>query len=59
MSEAVKEIFLEGAEKYGWLNDRFEHERKIMARKMLLDGESVERVARWTELSVEMVESLI
>ena len=63
MSEAVKEIFLESAEKYGWLNDRFNDrlsmEKKHIAKKLLSLGNSVEKVAEATELPVDTVESLL
>jgi len=63
MSEAVKEIFLESAEKYGWLNDRFNDrlsmEKKHIAKKLLSLGISVEKVAEATELPVDTVESLL
>jgi len=58
MSEAVKEIFLEGAEKYGWLDDKIEQDRKRTAREMLSDGESAEKVAKWTKLPLETVANL-
>ena len=62
MSEAAKKIILEGADKYGWLESRYRQERKKAARKtaekMLQDGESVERIARWTGLSAEDVAKL-
>ena len=59
MSEATWNMFLEDAEKYGLLENRLEQERKKAARetamKMLQDGESVEKIAKWTDLSVEEV----
>ena len=58
MSEAVKEIFLETAEENGWLDDKFVDKRKI-AKDMLLDGESIEKVARWTRLPISTVEMLL
>jgi len=59
MSEAVKEIFLAGAEEHGWLVDRDIENLKVVAKRMLLDGESVERVAKWTELSLNTVMDLV
>ena len=58
MSEAVKVIFLEGAMRYGWLDDKFV-ERKKIAKKLLLLGDPVGKVAEATELSVETVEALL
>ena len=58
MSEAVKEIFLETAEENGWLDDKIEQERKKIARKFLLLGVPIEKVAEAAELSIETVESL-
>ena len=58
-TEGVREIFMEGAEEYGWLdarlNDRLEEERKTMAKKMLLRGISIEDVVEYTGLPVEAV----
>jgi len=68
MSEAVKEIFLESAEKYGWLNDRYVDKKQLndmfvekeqIAKKLLSIGISVEKVAEATELPVDTVESLL
>ena len=62
MSEEVRDIFLETAEENGWLNDRDTNREiekaKKMAKKMLLDGESIEKVVRWTELPLETVISI-
>jgi len=62
MTEAVKEIFLEGAEKYGWLNDKYEQnkiqDRKETAKKMLMRGYSVEDAAEIVDLPIETVMSL-
>jgi len=57
MSETLMEIFLEGAEEYGWLDDKFVEKKKI-ARKLLLLGVSVEKVAEATELPIETVNAL-
>ena len=50
------------AEENGLLDEHYTNREiekaKKMARKMLIDGESVERVARWTELSLETVISI-
>ena len=63
MTEGLKDLILEGAEKYGWLDDIIkqagEKSRAEMAKKMLLDGEPIEKVARWTELSIESVAALL
>jgi len=56
-SDDIKEIFLEGAEKYGWLEDKFVDKKQI-AKKFLLLGVSVEKVAEATELPVETVMDL-
>ena len=66
MTEGIKEVFLAGAEKYGWfdetlnekLNENRQQERKIIAKKMLLMGISIEKVAEATELSIETVAAL-
>ena len=67
MSEAAIKIILEGAKKHGWLEKWVEEERKKeakkvakktaidTAKKMLQDGEQVEKIARWTDLSVEEI----
>lgn len=55
MSEAVKEIFLETAEEKGWLEARFESDRKTIAKKLLLFGVTAEKVAEATELPMETV----
>jgi len=47
----VREIFMEGAEKYGWFAAR----DKKLAKKMLLLGDSFEKVAAVTELPLEIV----
>ena len=57
MTETVKEIFLEGAEQYGWLNEKFV-DKKETAKKMLMRGYSVEEVADILELSIETVTGL-
>jgi len=61
-TEDVKEIFLEGAEMHGWLTDRDkskEIERlKAVAKKLLLLGDSVEKIADATDLSIDTVLSI-
>jgi len=56
----IKDIFLEGAEKYGWLENRFVDVKKIeqIAKKLLLLGDSVEKVADATELPMDTVVSI-
>ena len=58
----IKDIFLEGADKYGWLDNRYndreiENSKKI-AKKLLLIGVSVEKVADATELPLDTVISI-
>ena len=58
-TEGVREIFLEGADRYGWLNDRdsnlkLENSKEI-ARKMLLRGDSPSEVADVTGLPVDTI----
>ena len=57
-SDEVKEIFLESAERNGWFNDR--DTKKIMgiAKKLLLLGDSVEKVTEATELPLDTVISI-
>ena len=63
MGESLKEIFLEGAEKYGWLDDKFaEHNKRVpkqIAKKLLLLGISAEKASEATGLPVEAVMNLI
>ena len=58
MSETLKEILLEGAEEYGWLDKRFFAEKEKIAKRLLLLGDPVEKVAEATELPIETVEQL-
>ena len=59
MSDAVRDIFFEGAEQYGWLQqDRLDNAIK-MAKKMLLLGNPVEKVIEVTELPYETVADLV
>jgi hypothetical protein len=57
MSDAVIDIIIEAAEKNGRLKDRFV-DRKTVAKKLIELGDSVEKVAEATGLSVETVEGL-
>ena len=59
MGETVMEIFLETIEENGWLDNRFEADKKAIAKDMLLDGESVEKVAKWMRLPISTVETLL
>jgi len=63
MSEAVKELFYEAGNKYGWFKDRDNHsayeKAKRIAVKMLLAGEPIEKVAEMTELSYDTVAGLV
>ena len=63
MSAALKEAILEGADKYGWLDDRIkireDMKAKEIARKLLLQGVSIEKVAEATDLSIDEVTVLI
>jgi len=59
MSETVMEIFLEGAKKHGWLNEHYatlENEKaKKIAKRMLMLGDSPEKVSSATELPIDTV----
>jgi len=61
-TEGVKDIFLEGAEKHGWLDklysDREIENSKKIAKKMLILGDSLEKVAEATELPLDTVTSI-
>ena len=62
MTEAVKEIFMEGAKKYGWLDNEFEQikmqERREIAKEMLVRGYPIEEVAEIMKLPIETVMDL-
>jgi len=58
-TEGVREIFLEGAERYGWLANRDNEKIITIAKRMLVRGHSVEEVAETTELPVDTVLSLV
>ena len=59
MTETLKEIFLDTAEENGWLDDILESNKKTIAKDMLLDGEPVEKVAKWMRLPIATVETLL
>ncbi|MCL1884004.1 MAG: hypothetical protein FWF81_09675 [Defluviitaleaceae bacterium] len=54
----IKDIFLEGAERYGWLANRETEKLKAVAKKLLLMGVSVEKIAEATELPLDTVHGL-
>ena len=54
VSEAVKELFLEAAEENGWFDER----AKEIAKNLLLLGDPIDKVAKATNLPIEMVRSL-
>ena len=62
LTEEAKVIFLEGAEKCGWLNERLEQNtiqnKKEIAKNLLLLGDSAEKVAQATKLPIETVINL-
>jgi len=57
-TDGVKDIFLEGAERYGWLKDRDNAKVIAIAKKMLMRSHPVDEVAETTELPVETVISI-
>jgi predicted transposase YdaD len=65
-TDGVREIFMEGAEKNGWLEsygieidkEKDKEKAKEIAKKMLLDGESIEKIAHWTDLPIETIKSI-
>jgi len=59
MSSAVKELFFEVAERDGWLTDRDFEKAKSIAKEMLSDGESIEKIVKWTKLPYETVTGLV
>ncbi|MCL1919374.1 MAG: hypothetical protein FWG14_13955, partial [Peptococcaceae bacterium] len=66
MGTTAMEIFLEEAEKNGWLDGikrkastiALETKQLELAKKMLLDDEPIEKIARWTELSLDTIKDL-
>ena len=59
MSESIKDIFLRGADKHGWLADRDKENAVKIAKNLLMRGYSAEDVAEATELPRETVISLV
>lgn len=55
MNITLKELFLESAEEEGWAEDLRIRDRKRLAIKMLADGESVDKIIKWTELSKDII----
>jgi hypothetical protein len=58
MSDAAREIIIEAVEESSWLAKRDLEKVKAIAKKMLLDGESIDKIVNWTELPYETVISL-
>lgn len=58
-TEGVRDIFLEGADRYGWLNDRDSNQKlekaKEIAKKMLKRGDSPSEVADITGLPIDII----
>ena len=61
-TDGIRDIFLEGAEEYGWLSKRdsnLELEKaKRIAKNLILKGYSVDDVAEATELPIDTVLSI-
>jgi hypothetical protein len=57
-TDGVKDIFLEGAERYGWLDNHEMGKVKKIAQKMLMRGQSIEEVSETTELPTDTVLSI-
>ena len=58
MVPEFKERFLEIAEQDGWLTDRDRGRDIEKAKKMLRDGEPIEKVSNWMELPLDIVRAL-
>jgi predicted transposase YdaD len=58
-TEGIREIFMEGAEQHGWLDNWLDNREtkkaKDIAKKLLLLGDSPEKVAEATELPLDIV----
>jgi hypothetical protein len=59
VSEAVKELFFEAAERNGWFTTREFEKAKAIAIEMLSDGEPIEKIIKWTKLPYETVAGLV
>jgi len=57
-TEGIRELFMEGAERYGWLVNRDIEKAKTIAKNFLLRGVSIEDVAEGTELPIDTVVSI-
>ena len=58
MSTVMKEIFLEAAEKNGWLDEKIRQERLELAREMLRDGKPLEEIIRYAKMQKEAIKAL-
>jgi len=54
-TEGAREIFMEGADRYGWTADREIEKAKKIARKMLERGDSPSEIAEVTDLSIDTI----
>jgi len=54
-TEGVREIFMEGADRYGWLDNRLKKGKMEIARKLLARGDSPNEVADVTDLPIDTV----
>ena len=59
MSEAAINIILEGADEYGWLDDRYLAKAKTIAKNLLLIGRPIDEVAQATDLPYDVVAGLL
>ena len=59
VSEAVRELFLDAAEEYGWFEKRENEKAIAIARKLLMRGIPAEAVAEDTNLPFEVVKRLV
>ena len=62
VSETVKQLFFKVANENGWLTQDRQKSAEVaikeMAKEMLIDGEPIEKIAKWTKLPSETVASL-
>ena len=54
-TEDTREIIMEAIEENGWLDGHETQKAKQMAKKMLMYGDSPQKVAEITELSIDTV----
>jgi len=59
MSDVVKELFFEVAERDGWLQKERLQKATAIAKKLLLMGDPIEKVAEATELPYETIADLV